>query len=484
MKCENQVLRIPLDLNLDTLIQGCHKGYLKLQQDQIAYICDQLIYLDRCGKKHLKKESGFISLSSKYLKQVIKNYEVIIKILVQNDILEVNPSYRNNFTTKSYRFSGDNSANYTKEYAVQTPRFAKKLQELKQDMIVRNQRRLKKAIHLSKWFDKNLVIDKKNAKEWIKNSYSKHIVALEKAGVDGKTYDKAIKNIHNDHKLYHKYVDDFEQQKKIQNIDPSGYRFHTVITKIKKELRNYIKYGSKKLVAFDIQASQPYFSLVLFNPSFYSKSRNKDVLTLQKLYTELFECLNDNRGLAKLKQIGKQAKGLKTSSIDIHKYRRDILQKDFYDVLSKLLGGTKAERAVAKIKIFEILFTNWENVNYSTKIYKAFKKRYPTVCNVFDVFKKRKHRDFALLLQRIESELLLYRIGKMFCAAYPDAPLFSIHDSLATTEEYKNQLHDLIISGLLKLTGATPTLKEERWSPENANVNVEINVNDTNMMII
>ncbi|MFN5850155.1 MAG: hypothetical protein ACK43K_16825, partial [Chitinophagales bacterium] len=53
-------------------------------------------------------------------------------------------------------------------------------------------------------------------------------------------------------------------------IDNNAGRLYTVLTQIKKELRQFIRYNGKKLVAVDIKNSQPYLSSVLFSEEHYN----------------------------------------------------------------------------------------------------------------------------------------------------------------------------------------------------------------------
>ena len=102
-----------------------------------------------------------------------------------------------------------------------------------------------------------------------------------------------------------------------------------------------------------------------------------------------------------------------------------------------------------------MLFENWEKVNYGTPYTKAFKENYPTVYEIFSIFKRRKHNDFAKLLHRIESSAM-YGITEAFNRLYPDTPIFPIHDNFITTEAFKWRLNDLIITELTKYVGQRP----------------------------
>lgn len=60
---------------------------------------------------------------------------------------------------------------------------------------------------------------------------------------------------------------------------------------------------------------------------------------------------------------------------------------------------------------------------------------------------------FSYLLQRSESYLLLGVICKEFNSLYPEAPLFTIHDGVFTTEEFVRKLNGFILKRLNELTG-------------------------------
>jgi hypothetical protein len=60
---------------------------------------------------------------------------------------------------------------------------------------------------------------------------------------------------------------------------------------------------------------------------------------------------------------------------------------------------------------------------------------------------------FSYLLQRSESYLLLDVILREFNEQYPEAPLFTIHDAVLTTERYSKQLNEYIVKRLNEITG-------------------------------
>ena len=49
------------------------------------------------------------------------------------------------------------------------------------------------------------------------------------------------------------------------------------------------------------------------------------------------------------------------------------------------------------------------------------------------------------------------------------APIYSIHDSLVTTESYKDNLRELMIAELEKWTNNKPKVEEKKWNLETTN---------------
>ena len=92
---------------------------------------------------------------------------------------------------------------------------------------------------------------------------------------------------------------------------------------------------------------------------------------------------------------------------------------------------------------------------------------------MFSILKRRKHNDFARLLQRIESDVM-YRATKAFTANYPKAPIYPIHDNFITTAAYKEPLRELLTTELERCTGYKPKLSEALWTPENAEIKNEL----------
>ena len=70
---------------------------------------------------------------------------------------------------------------------------------------------------------------------------------------------------------------------------------------------------------------------------------------------------------------------------------------------------------------------------------------------------------FPILLQNIEADCILNYCTKKISADHPNIPLFTIHDSIVTTEENRAVVEHKFKEYLGTYFGSTPILKLEPW---------------------
>jgi hypothetical protein len=91
---------------------------------------------------------------------------------------------------------------------------------------------------------------------------------------------------------------------------------------------------------------------------------------------------------------------------------------------------------------------------------------------------KKLHPDIIpIVLQRVESYAVLQCITKRISIEYPNVPLFTIHDGIATTEENVDLVSSITCEDLKALTGYAPMLKKEEWNHKNLRYYYEWNHN-------
>jgi hypothetical protein len=138
------------------------------------------------------------------------------------------------------------------------------------------------------------------------------------------------------------------------------------------------------------------------------------------------------------------------------------------------LGETFVNRKEVKTAVFQVLFTDNRFLGQEhAKLKKMFKKMFPYV---YEVFRQLKSKDKTLLprlLQSIESYLMINVIAKRISIEYPDAPIFTIHDSISTTEEYVDVVEAIMKEELSKAIGNAPKLAREEWCKSNMQKHLE-----------
>lgn len=93
----------------------------------------------------------------------------------------------------------------------------------------------------------------------------------------------------------------------------------------------------------------------------------------------------------------------------------------------------------------------------------VFCQKFPSIARVFAYIKKDNHRNLAIILQRIESFLLLQLVCGRISKERPDVPLFTIHDNIVTTVGNETYVQSIMESELTKVMGAAPTFSIEYW---------------------
>jgi hypothetical protein len=161
-----------------------------------------------------------------------------------------------------------------------------------------------------------------------------------------------------------------------------------------------------------------------------------------------------------------------TSFQDVVQFFESASLGELYDKFAEQMGEKEgyenSDRSTAKKALILALFTNNSFINSADAAPKRlFRDIFPTVYRYFNMFKKLDQSILARLLQSIESWLILDQISTRISSERPDIPLFTVHDSILTTEgneEYvKNVMEDLIGTYL----SIKPTLKVEYLSPDN-----------------
>ena len=237
-------------------------------------------------------------------------------------------------------------------------------------------------------------------------------------------------------------------------IDNTSGRFHSNVTNCPKGFRPYLRVKGEQLVNIDVKNCQPYLStLILVDP----------------LKASAF---TENTAFAMLLQT------LKVSlNKDVKKYISLVINGTFYEYLMQefAVEGLHMDRSETKRQVLRILFARNRNPKDETnlKAREVFKARFPTVHRIFNKVRGSERGDkftsfkrFAILLQRIESYLMLDVVLKRIYRELPDVVAITIHDSIMTGVMTNNveAVKKILIEELTNFVGFRPNVSiEEKY---------------------
>lgn len=242
--------------------------------------------------------------------------------------------------------------------------------------------------------------------------------------------------------------------------DPTAFRLHTNFTNLKSDMRKHLRFnGQQHYISQDIKSCQPLLVIALLDQNFWLNKRVGNKLILSDLGLEMADF--NQRAWQELLKLLKDINSIE----DVITYKDIVLSGKFYQKINKMLYNkdtiTDEEKSRLKDEVFLMLYSKNHHHFPSKKI---FKDNFPTITRLFELIKRGKHELLPTILQRIESNLIIDTACVNLDEAYPEIPLLSIHDSLATTLEYKNIVKQELINTFETKLGITPLIKEEVWN--------------------
>lgn len=422
---------IPENINLDALLSQMPIGK-RWKENHLILILHFISEIPVMNKTAYS--NGFTHLNSRVLQKYVRNYNCFLEMLMKEGVLESDNIYIPNEKARGFRF--------TKKY--RTKLVQVKIDGLKVDEKFRAKKFNTKAHpHLTKWFNSNLRINKELAETEL---FFNHIENGHVNGLPISSIDLQIAKFSNQ---------DFYCFK-----DLVGNRLHTSLL-LKKEFRQFITYDNKKLVSIDICNSQPVMSLILFNESFYGDGEE---LNLKKIFPELYTSLNQNNTttttplslmVGVLEDLNNQK--------DVKLYKELVLNGLLYEYMGTQLKID--ERGLAKEIMFSVLYSSNSFFNQKDALPKRiFCDLFPNVYRWLSMFKADKKNGLALLLQRLEAEVILKRITYLISIEKPWLPTYTIHDQIVVPIGNEDYVDFVLKEECAKVIGFPPSTKIEPWT--------------------
>ncbi|MFT3904005.1 MAG: hypothetical protein QM727_12580 [Niabella sp.] len=470
-------LYIPENLDMDAILSENPPDF-KYQRDNFIYIVHLISSIPTWKKDFdIVKYRGFTPVHKLYLSSRIHNYRPYIDYLKQQGVVIEGTSYMPGHYACGLKFT-ERYRTKVKGCYITKNTLIKSIMESSHNRDIEAEKRLP---FLKDWFNSNLTIDMEAVKSYLDGEAEKEKADMFEMKRLGKVKKDSSLSI--DELATHRYNMRLIPADKINDgrgyrlkIDNTSGRFHSPLTNLKKELKQYLKHNGETLYGIDIVNSQPLLSLVVLDYDLFIKN---GIYKIIAHYNEKF------KGLAEYPELSDTSHSLSTMLVelikDCHKaadvqiFRKSVIEGSFYEQFANLLkenfllpedvlGDRIKERKYAKRAIFTAFFSKQKSVIWNKEI-QAFKQCFPTVFEIFNLIKSGKgnHATLALLLQRVESNLVLHNICYDINKAYPESPLFTIHDSIASTSENIFNFRNIFERHLFEKLGEVPKLMVEKW---------------------
>ncbi len=444
--------KVPSKIDLNSILIKDPPAFKKgFKVDYLYYFIELLTNMMEFND--VDSNNGYINLSSSMMQTVVHNYNEYIEYLVKHRVIRRDKRYIPGVHSRGYILNG---INHDSEVA---------LVEINDSLIRRNRAKefrknesdkkklSTKYSYLTKWFNEKLQIDERGALEKVEELFPEP-----KGPIRGVKKGKASK-------MTKKYcaklaIHKIAKQDYHYSVDDNVGRFHSNLTNIKKELRHFITYDGETLVNVDIKNSQPLLSSVLFDPSFYTNKKKGQRVNLYD-FPSLFQYLVNNNKYTYTHTIIMLVKTLqKLDNKEVKQYLRMAKSGNFYQELSKAMYPKQAfEKVKMKELTYKVFFSSNRSIqgmNNRTK--KEFKRKFQGIYEMFAAIKRKNHRALSHILQRIESEIMIQNVSKRISLEHPTLPIYTIHDSILTTDGNQEYVAKIIKEEAFKITGLKVSL--------------------------
>jgi hypothetical protein len=439
------------------------KGVRNVSYNTIMYLLGQVY--DPRYRADNKVFNEYKNLSSTILQSKTRDYKAIFDTMSEMGIIE-----RGNYVVgeraTGYRFVEPDYKEGVVKVMIKDKKLIKKF--TKQGTFTATI--ADKYAYLNKWFEEGRLVI---------TDYE----LLLKEAMDIAVIKEINSNKHQDrYELYQSYklnIDSFIAGDYNLTIDTTSYRFHSPYSRTKRELRKYYKTNkAEALTALDIKSSQPYLLIALFNTAFYALDNKKGLdgllpsayqsLDREIEYDEMRKVLDKERKIGiKKRRYNKQRGAIimlvkvveQLDSEEVIRYKKCI-KADIYNVFKDKFNekfSVNYTRDGIK-KMFLTFLYDVERDIADSRFGQIFLDLFPTIYKIISTIKSVDYKLFSVILQRVESYLMIDNIAKQIALKDPTIPMYTIHDSIATTAEHVDTVHEIMMTVLKDYIGMEPII--------------------------
>lgn len=421
-----------------------------------GFSIDNLIQIISTVAYHIRKnKEEWTPLKAEYFRAIVPQADQYTKILRELDIIERSGNPKKGERSYNYRFTEGHQSKFI-QLPFTNPKIINRIKKHQTAMRKRNS----KMYPFQNKYIRQMTIEPE-ALQFAYQIYTDNLHSLynftSTYAMDikrQKYFEKEEKKITRRYNYSVALILKIMYEPPKMTVDSTSGRYHSNLTNLPKELRQFIRINGKRLVNLDVKNSQPYLStLILTDPrkvAEFTKNPHFSMLlrSLHVIHTE-----------------------------DIERYVSLVIQGRLYEYLISEYESRgfafrstdfKEKRNQMKKLVLQIIYD--KNVR-NPKCRRIFAELFPEVHRVFSIVrgdvktedKFQNYKRFAILLQRIESRLILNRVLGRLSIEHPDVIAVTVHDSVMTVadEEHVRIVHRMMEEELQKFVGFPPTLKFE-----------------------
>lgn len=435
-------LYIPVDI--DRLLLEKPPDF-RFKRDYFVYIMHIINSIPARKRDIIDSNNGYTPINRKFLQARIHGYKNYIEYLKEVEVIEENRQYIPGKSSMGLKFKPAYN-NCIVPVTISKWSLIKNIIYLNKNY---NVEQTEELTYLKKWFNNKLEVDYEGGINYL-NQLSEEEINSDNSQNLMLRYNSRllpfIKLKNSEHPFY---------------VDNTGFRLHTNLTQMLSGLRKFIKYDGKTLCAIDICNSQPYLAISLLDDVIFNRNNLDTKITNPQLTS------NINFPIMLVEKI----RSIKNAP-DVLLFKEYVSNGRFYENFGSMLVENglieDSEESILRNTAKEITFTSIYSSNNSighNQSIKLFKRQFP---NVFEIFKTIKqghnnHPAFSICLQRLEAELVLLKICKKISIERPEVAIFSLHDSIITTEDNVDYVQSVMYNVLKENIGVAPNFKVERW---------------------
>ncbi len=486
----NRILYIPekvAEKLEQTLSQNPPDFNVRNYKDYLVYIIHLLYDIPARNRNiDLSSTNGFVPVYKQLLKKKVDEYPKYANYLVDNNILEEDKKYVVGLSSSRLRISPELVSaliplEITKTTLIKSiNKFHDVSRNYKMNTCITGsyiKSENNYYPYLDRHFNEKLKIDEVGASNYLKAFEIEEKIKIQEYTTKA-TREKHENSLINRINILMYQINYINSGNFYNKVDDNVGRYNSNLTNIKSELRNYITYENKRLYSIDVVSSQPYFSISLLDINLFEQNKMEERIrkfwkpeiksgykTTKYSTADMETDVNNN-----IIMIRNFIKDNQTAP-DFQEYKNLILSGEFYETFGMHILFEYPEliinkdiRKYAKSALIKTIFANKTGEQYWGFIH-VFKQLFPTVYKLFNLVKinGEQHHLLACILQNLEAETLLDKACGELSKKYPNIILYTIHDSIITTNKYIKRVRKILRRNLYKTVGEYPKFKVECW---------------------